>query len=91
MKKKEFSKIALLGLASGLAMLSQNSLVGIEDHNSLNMEHLIAKATCKNLDGCGAPEPEETKEKTDKSADKTDKPATDKEEANKAADESKKK
>lgn len=55
MKKRDLYKLTLLGLSSGLMMLSQNTLSGYEDNSPQDMQNLLAKPSCKAADGCGAP------------------------------------
>ena len=54
MKKTEMHRLALLGLTAGIIALSQNSLEGFENHQSIDMNLLIAKPSCKNSDSCGS-------------------------------------
>lgn len=48
MKKKEFSRLALLGMTSGLMAFGQTGLDA-----SIDVQNLLAKPACKSKGGCG--------------------------------------
>lgn len=51
MKRREFTRMALLGMASGLMAFGQG-LEGMES-SSLDVQNLIARPACKGKGGCG--------------------------------------
>jgi len=48
MKKIEFRKNILLGLAGGLLAMSQGGLQAVEDQHTVDSQSLLAKSHCKN-------------------------------------------
>lgn len=53
MKKKEISKLALLGLTAGI-LLNTTSIEALEtESNTINLDYVLAKPKCKAHGGCG--------------------------------------
>lgn len=78
MKKLELKRLAILGLTGGVIALSQTSLEGISDYQSIDMQHLIAKPSCKNNESCGGSEPSPPKKSTKNTEKSTKKEVKDK-------------
>lgn len=53
MKKNEMKRLALLGITAGVLMANQSGLEALENENSIDLEHMIAKPKCKAHGGCG--------------------------------------
>lgn len=52
MKRNEMRKLALLGMAAGLLAINQSGLEAAADENSINLDYVIAKPSCKAHGGC---------------------------------------
>ncbi len=84
MKKSKLTKLALLGMAGGVLAAAQPSLEGVQDNNSIDIQHLIAMPKCA-AHGCAsltADSDAPTKASDDKANgvdldDDTDQPKTD--------------
>jgi len=53
MKTKKMKKLALMGAAAGLLSINQGSLVADQTMSSLDLDYVIARASCKAHGRCG--------------------------------------
>ena len=53
MKKKEMTRLALFGIATGVLMASQSGIEALENSHAINMDYVLAKPSCKAHGGCG--------------------------------------
>jgi hypothetical protein len=53
MKAKEWRRLALLGMAAGALAAGQSDLEAQLDENAIDLEHVLAKPSCKAHGGCG--------------------------------------
>lgn len=53
MKKNEWRRLALLGMAAGVFAAGQTGVEAAFDEPSIDLEHALAKPKCKAHGGCG--------------------------------------
>lgn len=53
MKKRDLSKLALLGLTAGVMVAGQTGVEAIQEGVSFDVNSLLAKPHCKGKNGCG--------------------------------------
>jgi len=75
MKKNDFRKLALLGIAGGIIAVGQPGIEAMQDGNSIDLQYLIAKPKCASH-GCagvlGDKDTSETDEDLDDDSDSDD-------------------